>query len=117
MDAGYRSSDNDAVYLYVFHYGGQIIHKVGLTSIRRNTGRIEETMRKAGCTAYDVLFWEVEDARDVERKMLDVGTPQTIYSGEGSTEMRILTPSERLRILRIAGAACISEPVFIERVP
>ena len=117
MVSGYRSSDNDAVYLYAFHYCGEVIHKVGLTSIKRNTGRIEETMRRAGCQAHDVLFWEVDDARDVERKMLAVGSLQSLYSGPGSTEMRILSLPERLRILRIAGDACISDPVYIERAP
>ena len=111
------TTDNDAVYLYEFEYAGVRLHKIGLTSIRRNTGRIEETMRGAGCTAENVIFWHVEDARDIERKMLEVGQPQDLYKGDGFTEMRILTPQEQRRVMRIAGDACISDPVYIERVP
>jgi hypothetical protein len=112
-----RTTDNDAVYLYEFEYAGVRLHKIGLTSIRRNTGRIEETMRKAGCIATNVIFWHVEDARDIERKMLEVGQPQDLYKGMGYTEMRLLTPQEQRRVMRIAGDACISDPVYIERVP
>ena len=117
MVSGYGSTDNDAVYLYEFEYAGVRLHKIGLTSIRRNTGRIETTMKKAGCTAENVILWHVEDARDIERKMLAVGQPQDLYKGDGFTEMRILTPQEQRRVMRIAGDACISDPVYIERVP
>jgi hypothetical protein len=117
MVPGYGSTDNDAVYLYEFEYAGVRLHKIGLTSIKRNTGRIETTMAKAGCTATNVILWHVEDARDIERKMLEVGQPQDLYKGEGYTEMRILTPQEQRRVMRIAGDACISDPVYIERVP
>jgi hypothetical protein len=111
------TSDNDAVYLYEFEYAGVRLHKIGLTSIKRNTERIETIMRQAGCTATNVIFWHVEDARDIERKMLEVGQPQDLYKGDGFTEMRILTPQEQRRVMRIAGDACISNPVYIERVP
>lgn len=117
MVSGYGSTDNDAVYLYEFEYAGVRLHKIGLTSIRRNTGRIEMTMKKAGCTATNVILWHVEGARDIERKMLEVGQPQDLYKGDGFTEMRILTPQEQRRVMRIAGDACISDPVYIERVP
>ena len=117
MVPGYGSTDNDAVYLYEFEYAGVRLHKIGLTSIKRNTGRIEGTMRKAGCTAENVILWHVEDARDIERKMLEVGQPQDLYKGDGFSEMRILTPQEQRRVMRIAGDACISDPVYIERVP
>lgn len=117
MVVGENASDNDAVYLYEFEYSGVRLHKIGLTSIKRNTGRIERTMRAAGCTATNVILWHVEDARDIERKMLEVGQPQDLYKGDGFTEMRILTPQEQRRVMRIAGDACISDPVYIERVP
>ena len=74
-------------------------------------------MWAAGCTPTDVIIWHVEDARDIERKMLEVGQPQDLYKGDGFTEMRILTPQEQRRVMRIAGDACISDPVYIERVP
>ena len=110
------TTDNDAVYMYGLHITGVDLFKFGVTSMSRNTQRIENVARKANTIARDVLMVEVEDARDVERKLLELGEKQDFYKGDGYTEMRVLKPSEVLRARRIMAAECIGKTLYFEEL-
>lgn len=110
------ASDNDAVYLYRFEVARVVLYKVGLTSLSRGTVRIYDTMRKAGTTAHDVHIWPVDDARETERKMLELGQPQNVYKGDGHTEMRVFTPEEVRQAVALAEADSTGPAILFENL-
>jgi hypothetical protein len=116
MVAGDNASDNDAVYLYRFEVARVVLYKVGLTSLSRGTVRICRTMRKAGTTAHDVHIWPVDDARETERKMLELGQPQNVYKGDGHTEMRVFTPEEVRQAVALAEADSTGPAILFENL-
>jgi len=116
MVAGDTASDNDAVYLYRFEVARVVLYKVGLTSLSRGTVRICRTMRKAGTTAHDVHIWPVDDARETERKMLELGQPQNMYKGDGHTEMRVFTPEEVRQAMALAEADSTGPAILFENL-
>jgi hypothetical protein len=116
MVAGDSASDNDAVYFYEFEYARTTLYKIGFTSIRLGDKRIKDVMGKAGCQPSNIFIWQVDNAREIEQKMLAVGTQQEFYRGDGSTEMRILTPEQVRRVLRIAQNASTGESQYLETI-
>ena len=116
MVQGDNASDNDAVYFYEFEYARTTLYKIGLTSVRLGDERIKYVMGKAGCQPFNIFIWQVDNAREIEQKMLAVGTQQEFYHGEGSTEMRILTPEQVRRVLRIAQNASTGESQYLETI-
>lgn len=109
-------SDNDAVYFYEFEYARITLYKIGLTSVRLGDERIKYVMKEAGYQPSNIFIWRVDNAREIERRMLEVGTQQEFYSGHGSTEMRILTPEQVRRVLRIAQNASTGESQYLETI-
>ena len=109
-------TDNDAVYFYEFEYARTTLYKIGLTSVRLGDERIKDVMKKAGCQPSNIFIWQVDNAREIEQKMLAVGTQQEFYSGHGSTEMRILTPEQVRQVLRIAQNASTGESQYLETI-
>lgn len=116
MVAGHTVSDNDAVYFYEFEYARTTLYKIGLTSVRLGDERIKYVMGKAGCQPSNIFIWQVDNAREIEQKMLAAGTQQEFYHGEGSTEMRILTPEQVRQVLRIAQNASTGESQYLETI-
>jgi len=122
-------TDNNAVYLYRINWGTITnLYKLGITSIRRNTGRIEDILKSLSrfefvdtrmpAHATDVHMYHVEDARAVERLMLERGVPlpSNVYDGPGWTEMRFLTNGELQDCLTIMQLATDESPVFLSKV-
>ena len=123
-------TDNNAVYVYRINWGSITnLYKIGITSIRRNTGRIEDTLKSLSryeigedirlpAHAADVHMYHVEDARAVEKLMLERGVPlpSNVYDGPGWTEMRFLTNGELRDCLTIMQLATDESPVFLSKV-
>ena len=116
MVAGHTVSDNDVVYFYEFEYARTTLYKIGTTSVRLGYERIKYVMGRAGCQPSNVFIWRVDNAREIEQKMLEVGTQQEFYRGDGSTEMRILTPEQVRQVLRIAQNASTGESQYLETI-
>ena len=81
----------------------QGVYKVGITSERCGRDRVAMCARKNGMTAKVILKLAVSDARELERKALEIGEavdyPSTI---DGYTEFRRYTDQELGEVYRMA---------------
>lgn len=107
---------SDAVYLYEVYFEGHYIYKIGVTSVRCNTRRIEQVIRKMGVVARNIHIWEVPDPHKVEKDMLVYGELQTLYAGDGHTEMRFLSDIDVRQVKLTAEKACTGEVIRIEEL-
>ena len=111
MVAGDCASDNDAVYLYRFEVTRVVLYKVGLTSLSRGTERIYRTMMKAGTTAHDVHIWPVDDARETERKLLEL-VMETLGETIEASAKAIIVEIAKKAMEQLGGADFSSEELL-----
>lgn len=93
----YPPSDNDAIYIWravCQHYNGNPIYKIGVTSVRFGTQRIERVARKAGFE-YELICCEAVQgkATTLEAKLHLLGEDPQFTGFDGCTEFRALSSS------------------------
>lgn len=91
------TSDNDAIYIWRAvgqHYNGNPVYKIGVTSARLGTERIETVARRSGFE-YDLICCEPVTckATDLERKLHLLGEDPKLTGFDGCTEFRALSDS------------------------
>ena len=95
-------SDNNVIYIWKV-IGLDNVYKIGVTSSRLGSIRIEE-VAKGGGLQYDikVIASVVGKATDIETRLLSIGTKYTFtQSFNGCTEFRTLTDQELYTVLEI----------------
>lgn len=90
-------SDNDAIYIWRAvgqHYNGHPVYKIGVTSARLGTHRIEQVAR-AGGFEFELICCEPVQckATDLERKLHILGEDPKFVGFDGCTEFRALSDS------------------------
>lgn len=96
-------SDNNVIYIWKV-IGLDNVYKIGVTSSRLGSIRIEEVAKKGGGLQYDikVIAAVVGKATDIETRLLSIGTKYTFtQSFNGCTEFRTLTDQELYTALEI----------------
>jgi len=94
-----KGSDNDCVYIW--NVKGTNIYKIGVTSWELGLRRIK-AVASIHKYSYDVVgMIYVEDARNIEKIILDTYTKNPIFMQEldGHTEFRVLTDTEVVEII------------------
>lgn len=90
-------TDNDAIYIWRAvgqHYNGNPVYKIGVTSARLGTARVEEVARWSGFE-FDLICCEPVTckATDLERKLHLLGEDPQFTGFNGCTEFRALSDS------------------------
>ncbi len=90
-------TDNDAIYIWRAvgqHYNGNPVYKIGVTSARLGTRRIEQVARERGW-GFDLICCEPVQckATDLERKLHILGEDPGYTGFDGATEFRALSDS------------------------
>lgn len=93
----YPPSDNDAIYIWRAvgqHYNGNPIYKIGVTSARLGTQRIEQVAKDSGFE-FDLICCEPVTckATELERKLHILGEDPQLAGFNGCTEFRALSDS------------------------
>ena len=100
-----KGSDNDVVYIWRDEVTG--LHKIGITSDRLGEFRIGGFNK--GVDPRIVMMLKVDDARAIEKQLLELGTdPELDSSIDGYTEFRKLTNTELGQAVSIAYEAALS---------
>lgn len=91
------SSDNDAIYIWRVvgeYFNGNPVYKIGVTSARLGTKRIDQVATKAGFD-YELICCEPVrcPADQLEKKLLLLGENPGYIAIEGYTEFRALSDS------------------------
>lgn len=94
---GYPPSDNDAIYIWRAvgqHYNGNPVYKIGVTSTRLGTARIEQVAKESGFE-FDLICCEPVrcKASELEKKLLILGEDPQFTGFNGATEFRALSDS------------------------
>jgi hypothetical protein len=85
------------------------VYKVGITSERCGDGRITQCARQNSMTANIILVAAVDDAREVERRALDLGDdPRYPADIDGYTEFRRYSDAELGAVYQMAVHAAIA---------
>lgn len=92
-----NSRDNDAIYIWRAvgqHYNGHPVYKIGVTSARLGTRRIEQVAKGSGFE-FDLICCELVQckATDLERKLHLLGEDPQFTGFDGCTEFRALSDS------------------------
>jgi hypothetical protein len=97
MVDGFTSSDNDAIYIWRavrMSYNGESVYKLGVTSARLGTRRIDQVAQEAGLDYELILCQPVQGkATDLEKKLHLLGEDPKLEGFNGSTEFRALSDS------------------------
>lgn len=97
--------DNDVVYIWQIISpltGDSNLYKVGITSKRIGTNRIKVCARNAGVCYNIVAYEQVEDAKKVESKLLDIGVRASIGDHfYGYTEVVSYTSRQLVKALSV----------------
>ena len=98
----FRCSDADAFYIWE-NVEDSGVYKVGITSERVGEKRIAQCTNSNGMKANIILIASVPNAREIERKALEMGE-SVDYSSEidGYTEFRRYTDQELGEVYRMA---------------
>lgn len=83
--------DADVCYIWGRQEGGSFICKAGITSSRLGLSRIEYVSRKSGITPEFAWYFISDKARDMEKKILELGEIANLNDVSGWTEFRILS--------------------------
>lgn len=91
------SSDNDAVYIWRAvgqYFNGNPVYKIGVTSVRLGTRRVEQVAKDAGFE-FDLICCEPVQckATELERKLHILGEDPQFSGFDGATEFRALSDS------------------------
>lgn len=89
-------SDEDVIYLLENSelVPGKTLHKVGITSKRCSRRRLAE-LKYASKTTFKVVVWlEVSGAKDLERRLLELGSPVEVPNFRGYKEIRMFNEKE-----------------------
>lgn len=89
--------DKDVIYIWKAigeYFNGNPVYKIGVTSARLGTRRIEE-VAKFGNFEFDIICCETVQckASDMERKLLILGESPGYYGFNGASEFRALSDS------------------------
>lgn len=90
-------SDNDAIYIWRAvgqHYNGNPVYKIGVTSVRLGTARIEQVAKDSGFE-FELICCEAVQckAHELERKLHVLGEDPQFTGFNGATEFRALSSS------------------------
>ena len=90
-------SDNDAIYIWRAvgqYFNGNPVYKIGVTSARLGTHRIERCSRSNGF-GFEIICCEAVQgkASDLEKKLLILGEDPQFSGFDGATEFRALSDS------------------------
>ena len=90
-------SDNDAIYIWRAvgqFYNGNPVYKIGVTSARLGTARIEQVAKESGFE-FDLICCEPVQckAHELERKLHVLGEDPQFTGFNGATEFRALSDS------------------------
>jgi len=86
--------DNDLVYLWR-PFGYKNVYKVGITSKRLGSERVNYVSNKSGLGVAEVFFIEAKDAKALESKILGDNQPYGFFPKfSGSTEFRVIPKLE-----------------------
>lgn len=90
-------SDNDAIYIWRAvgqHYNGNPVYKIGVTSVRLGTVRVEQVAEASGFE-FDLICCEPVacKATDLEAKLHILGEDPGYTGFDGATEFRALSDS------------------------
>jgi hypothetical protein len=93
----YPPSDNDAIYIWRevgAFFNGNPVYKIGVTSVRLGTARIESVAHESGFE-YDLICCESVQGRadELEKKLLILGESPGYTGFNGATEFRALSDS------------------------
>lgn len=90
-------SDNDAIYIWRAvgqHYNGHPVYKIGVTSARLGTVRVEHVGDKSGFEVDLICCEPVQcKATDLEKELLIIGENPGYTGFDGCTEFRALSPA------------------------
>lgn len=88
------NSDYNAIYIWGYANGSELICKFGVTSQRLGMERIESVSRKSGLPCEFAILAKSRKAFEAERALKEIGNPTDMSGFNGATEFRILTPNE-----------------------
>lgn len=88
------NSDYDAIYMWGYADGGDMVCKFGVTSQRLGTERIDSVSRKSGINPEFLILAKSNKALDAERSLKNIGRHEHLSGFNGSTEFRRLKPHE-----------------------
>lgn len=101
---------SDVVYIWrVFRglHGGLPVFKFGITSAHLGLDRVTTVAKKGRLKVVFVAAAQVEDARRVEKQLLELGVNPNWNVPDGATEFRALTESELKSARQILAASLI----------
>jgi len=102
-------TDNDAIYIWRAigeTFNGMSIYKIGLTSARLGTQRIEQVCRRGDMQAEIIILAQVTGlASQLEAQLLTIGTNPGFSSFNGSSEFRAMTDEQLAQAVRLVSEA------------
>jgi hypothetical protein len=108
MEAGFRASDNDAVYVWKAGqttYNAKPVYKIGVSSMRTGNQRIYEVASDGGFDAEIVIVRNVNNATKIEAALHSIGDNPGFIGFNGCTEFRALSDDELNTVVTLIEAA------------
>ena len=103
-DSPRAPSDNNCIYIWRSQIPS--VYKIGVTSQRLGTERIDRCTKNSSMRCLEIVLLEsVDNALSVERQLLDLGAPFTGATGDGRTEFRVLSEFDLQTARELALAA------------
>lgn len=104
--------DNDAVYLWKAtdeKYNDKPLYKIGVTSTRLGTYRIEKVAQKKGWKYEIIILKDVKKNADkLEKELLKIGDNPHLTGFDGASEFRALSSFEETQILKLINDFCLN---------
>ena len=111
MQRAAGGSDNDAIYIWRAigeTFNGMSIYKIGLTSARLGTQRIEQVCKAGNMQAEIIILAQVSGlASQLESQLLEIGTDPGFSRFDGSTEFRAMTDEQLAQAVRLVSEAAV----------
>lgn len=82
------NSDYDAVYIWGYADGADLVCKIGVTSQRLGMERIKSVSQKSGLPCEFVILAKSDKALDAERALKEIGQHEPLSGFNGATEFR-----------------------------
>ena len=109
MQRAAGGSDNDAIYIWRAigeTFNGEQIYKIGVTSARLGTHRIEEVCQRGNMQAEIIILAQVAGrASQLELQLLEIGTNPGFSSFNGSSEFRAMSDEQLKQALALIAQA------------
>jgi hypothetical protein len=102
-------TDNDAIYIWRAigeTFNGEQVYKVGVTSARLGTQRIEQVCKRGNMQAEIIILAQVSGrASKLELQLMEIGTDPGFSSFDGSSEFRAMTDEQLSQAVRLVSEA------------